>query len=253
MDDLSIKAVKNPNEGKVKQRREISPVLPDVYKGALVCLVAPPKSGKGTTIQNLIHRENMYKDLFEEVYIISPTIHTDQTAHYSRIKYENTCYDQYDDSIVDNIIRHQKGKIAQEGTDTSYCLILDDLCGQFSKNGGKKGNAAIHLCSRWRHYVRPHSYDPSMVLYSTQRYYDLNKIVRCCATHIMFSSKIKNSKEWTSIIEDYADQFGGQAVFQEMINKVQEDDGYNWLYLNIEDSIAYKNFTEQLYPKNLNS
>ena len=69
----------------------------------------------------------------------------------------------------------------------------------------------------------------------------------------MFSSKIKNSKEWTSIIEDYADQFGGQAVFQEMINKVQEDDGYNWLYLNIEDSIAYKNFTEQLYPKNLNS
>ena len=101
--------------------------------------------------------------------------------------------------------------------------------------------------------MRPHSYDPSMVLYSTQRYYDLNKIVRCCATHIMFSSKIKNTKEWTSIKEDYADMFGGEAVFQEMINKVQEDDGYNWLYLNIEDSIAYKNFTEQLYPKNLNS
>ena len=249
MDDLSIKPVKNPNSGPLKKRKEISPVLPDVYKGALVCLVAPPKSGKGTTIQNLIHRENMYKDMFEEVYIISPTIHTDQTAHYSKVKYENTCYDQYDDSIVDNIIRHQKQKIAQPDTDTSYCLILDDLCGQFSKNGGKKGNAAIHLCSRWRHYVRPHSYDPSMVLYSTQRYYDLNKIVRCCATHIMFSSKIKNSKEWASIKEDYADMFGGETVFQEMIDAVQEDDGYNWLYLNIEDSIAYKNFTTQLYPK----
>ena len=32
MEDLSIKPVKNPNEGDQKQRREISPVLPDVYK-----------------------------------------------------------------------------------------------------------------------------------------------------------------------------------------------------------------------------
>jgi len=250
MDDLNIKPVKNPNEGEVIKRRELSEVLPDVYKGALVCLVAPPKSGKGTVVQNLIFRQNMYKDLFEECYVISPTYMTDQTAHYMRIKYENTCYDQYDDGIINNMIKFQKDKIENTNDSTSYCLILDDLCGQFSKNGGKKGNAAIHFCSRWRHYVRPHSYDPSLVLYSTQRYYDLNKIVRCCATHIMFSSRIKNAKEWTNIKEDYADMFGGDAIFQEMINEVQKDDGYDWLYLNIEDGKAYKNFTTQLYPKN---
>jgi hypothetical protein len=250
MDDLSIKPIKPPDGGPKKKRRELSPILPDIYKGALVCLIAPPKSGKGTITQNLIHRENMYKDLFDEVYIISPTIHTDQTAHYSKIKYENTCYDQYDDGVIDNIIRNQQQKIEQDDRDTGYCLILDDLVGQFSKNGGKKGNAAIHLCSRWRHYVRPHSYDPSLILYSTQRYYDLNKIVRCCATHIMFSAKIKNSKEWTSIKEDYADMYGGDAVFQEMIDEVQKEEGYNWLYLNIEDGTAYKNFTTQLFPKN---
>jgi len=246
MDDLDIKPIKNPNGDSV-QRKLVNDVLPDIYKGAMVCIVGGPKSGKGTTIQNLIHRESMYKDLFSDVYIISPTIYTDQTAHYSRVKYENTCYDQYNDGIIAGIIQNQKDKISKPEVDTSYAIILDDLCGQFSKNGGKKGQAAIHLCSRWRHYVRPHSYDPSLILYSTQRYFDLNKIVRCCATHLMFSGGIKNSKEWLNIMEDYADLYGGEGHFQSMIDRVQETP-YSWLYLNIEDGVAYKNFTEQLYP-----
>tara|TARA_R110000744_G_scaffold62670_2_gene129344 strand:- start:610 stop:1350 length:741 start_codon:yes stop_codon:yes gene_type:complete len=246
MNDLDIKPIRNPNSD-FKERKLLNPTLPDIYKGALVCVVGGPKSGKGTMWNNLLHRESMYRDLFGKVYIISPTIYTDQTSHYSRLKWENTCFDQYDDSIIEKIIKHQKDLIADDNEDTSYCLILDDLCGQFSKNGGKKGNAAIHFCSRWRHYVRPHSYDPSLILYNTQRYYDLNKITRCCATHMMFSGGIKNSKEWQNICDDFADLFGGEAKFREMITTVQETP-YAWLYLNIEEGVAYKNFTQQLYP-----
>lgn len=248
MDTLDIKPIKPPeSKCKKKTRRLLHCNLPDIYKGSLVCVVGGPKSGKGTTIQNLIHRESMYKDLFSDVYIISPTINTDQTASWSKLKYADTCYDQYDDSIIEKIIANQKQKIATEDEDTSYCLILDDLCGQFSKSGGKKGQSAIHLCSRWRHYVRPHSYDPSLILYSTQRYFDLNKIVRCCSTHLMFSGQIKNSKEWESIKIDFADLYGGDTNFDTMIAKVQETP-YSWLYLNIEDGLAFKNFTEQLFP-----
>ena len=248
MNDLDIKPVKPPElKGRNKKRKPLNPVLPDVYKGCMICVVGGPKSGKGTIVQNLLHRESMYKDLFDDVYIISPTIYTDQTAHYSRIKYEDTCYDQYDDSIIQGIIRNQKQKIDDVDAETSYCLILDDLCGQFSKNGGKKGNAAIHFCSRWRHYVRPHSYDPSLILYSTQRYFDLNKVCRCCATHLLFSGQIKNSKEWDNIKVDFADLYGGDANFERMIKEVQATP-YTWLYLNIEEGTAYKNFTDKLYP-----
>lgn len=248
MDTLDIKPIQPPDDAKIDpHRRVLNPILPDVYKGALLAIVSPPKGGKGTLVQNLLLRESMYKDLFEEVYIISPTIYTDQTAHYSKVKYEDTCYDAYDDSIIDGIIKNQKRKIKIDDEKTGYALILDDLCGQFSKNGGKKGNAAIHFCSRWRHYVRPHSYDPSLICYSTQRYFDLNKVVRCCATHLLFSGNIKNAKEWESIKIDFADLYGGDANFSAMIAEVQKEP-YNWLYLNIEDGTAYKNFTTKLFP-----
>tara|TARA_R110000765_G_scaffold111344_1_gene203073 strand:- start:1020 stop:1238 length:219 start_codon:yes stop_codon:yes gene_type:complete len=64
---------------------------------------------------------------------------------------------------------------------------------------------------------------------------------------MMFSGQIKNSKEWESIKIDFADLYGGDANFQSMIDEVQTTP-YAWLYLNIEDGTAFKNFTQQLFP-----
>ena len=47
---------------------------------------------------------------------------------------------------------------------------------------------------------------------------------------------------------DFADLYGGDANFDEMIREVQSTP-YTWLYLNIEEGTAYKNFTEKLYPR----
>ena len=59
---------------------------------------------------------------------------------------------------------------------------------------------AIAFSSRFRHYVKPNSGDPCLILYSTQRYYDLNRVVRNNATGLLFSGNIKSKKEWENII-----------------------------------------------------
>ena len=238
-----------PEEGaRRKDLRELHPNLPDVYSGQLIALVAPIRSSKSTTWNNFLHNENFYKDLFNDVFIISNTIATDATSRFSYKQFKNTCYEIYNDSIINGIVKQQRAKIDNDEEDTSYALILDDLLGQFPKNG-RKGAAAIHFSTRFRHYVKPNSGDPCLVLYSTQRYFDLSRIVRNNATGLLFSGNIKSRKEWESIMDDYADTFGGRQRFEEMIKRVQEVP-YTWLYLRLDTKPpqALMNFQEQLYP-----
>lgn len=248
LEKLKIIPIKPEPQAKRKNQRPLHPNLPDVYKGQLIALVAPIRSSKSTTWNNLIHNENMYKDLFSDCYIISNTIATDATSRFSYQQFKHTCYEMYNDKIIKDIIRNQRAKIDNDEPDTSFALILDDLLAQFPKNG-RKGMEAIAFSSRFRHYVKPNSGDPCLVLYSTQRYFDLNRVVRNNATGLLFSGNIKSKKEWENIIDDYADTFGGQERFKEMIKEVQAEP-YTWLYLKLDTQppTAFKNFTHQLYP-----
>jgi hypothetical protein len=246
--NLKIIPIRPEESAKRKDLKELHPNLPNIYKGQLLALVAPIFSSKSTTWNNLIHNENFFKDMFSDVYIISNTIATDATSRFSYKQYKHTCYEIYNDNIIKDIVKNQKSKIENDLPDTSYALILDDLLGQFPKNG-RKGAAAIHFSTRFRHYVKPNSGDPCMVLFSTQRYFDLSRIVRNNCTGLLLSGNIKSKKEWESIMEDYADVFGGKKKFQEMIKIVQAQP-FTWLYLKMDTKppTALMNFTDQLYP-----
>ena len=247
-DKLKIMPIKPEVLKGLRKKRDLHSNLPDPYKGALIALVAPIRSSKSTTWNNLIHNENMFKDLFSDVFVISNTIASDASSRFTYAQYKHTCYEMYNDSIIKNIIKHQKAKIANNEPDTSFAIILDDLLGQFPKNG-RKGMEAIALSSRFRHYVKPGSGDPCMMLYSTQRYFDLNRVVRNNATSLLFSGNIKSKKEWENIIDDYADAFGGRTIFEGMIKRVQSKP-YQWLYLDLTQTppVARLNFGEQLFP-----
>jgi len=231
-------------EGKTR-KKELHPNLPDVYQGQLLSLVAPIRSSKSTTWNNLILSDNFFNDMFQDVHVISNTIASDKTSRFAYKKFRHTCHDLYNDSIIRGIITRQKAKMKNKEEDCSFALILDDLLNQFPKNG-KKGMEAIAFASRFRHYSNG---DPCMLLYSTQRYYDLNKIVRNNSTGIMFSGNIKSRKEWEQISDDFADVVGGKEHFDDMIKEVQKEP-YQWLYLKLDTTPprAYKNFTTQLFP-----
>ncbi len=79
-------------------------------------VLGPSGAGKGILIQNLIL--DVYKDLFESIYIVSPSIHVDHT-NSNIIKYLDSkmilsddepplYYDHYDPEALQNIIDTQR-------------------------------------------------------------------------------------------------------------------------------------------------
>jgi hypothetical protein len=247
-DELNIIPIKD-DEDEIKRgkKKQLHPNLPDIYKGELLAIIAPIRSGKSVLWNNLLLSDAFFNDMFSSVNIISNTIASDKSSRFSYKKFKNTCHDMYDDSIIKNLIKRQKTKIDNNDEDTSFCLILDDLLNQFSKTG-RRGQEAISFASRFRHYRKMP--DPAMLLYSTQRYFDLNRVVRNNATGLMFSGNIKSTKEWEDIMDDFADAFEGRKHFEEMIKVVQQKP-FQWLYLKMDRTPpeAYLNFTTRLYPK----
>ena len=77
--DLTILPVRKTTSG-IKQLREVSPILPDIKTGACCAIVSTPKSGKGNLIMNLLLRESMFRDAFQDVYVFSSTSKSDQTC-----------------------------------------------------------------------------------------------------------------------------------------------------------------------------
>ena len=246
MDTTKILPIK-AEEDKYKIIRELNPILPDVYKAQLLSIVAPIRSGKSVLWNNLLHRDSMYKNLFEEICIISPTIANDASSRFTYKEYRHGCHEIYNDQIIENLVEKQKMKIEQD-LPASYCLILDDLCGQFSKSG-KKGSAAIHFATRFRHYVRPNTGDPALVICSTQKYRDLHPILRCNSTGVLISGNIKSRKEIDAIVDDWADSYGSRKNFLALFKKVQKIP-YAFLYLKLDAPggvEAYLNFEKLLW------
>jgi hypothetical protein len=247
LETLKIVPIQEEKRKKSK-RKKLHPNLPDVYDSQLIGIISPLRGGKDTMISNLMLKEGMYNDLFPEdsVHVISNTIKTDATSRFLYAKYKDNCHERYSDQIIKNIVKKQQQKMDDpECKNTGFALIMNDIHGEFPKNSSaKRGMEAINFSTRFRHSSRYH--DPCLVLYSTQRYYDLSPVLRNNCTSIMFGGNIKNLKEWELIKNDFSDAFGGIRKFEEMIKEVQEKP-YQWLFLKLDKGEAYLNFEKRLF------
>ena len=81
MTDLNIYQVM-PEEEEENVKRELHENLPNIYKAQALLLVSPLRGGKSSLICNLMEREEMFKDLFANVDIISPTVAQDSTWRF---------------------------------------------------------------------------------------------------------------------------------------------------------------------------
>ena len=105
--------------------------------------------GKSTISANMILRKEFYNQPEEKYFdlfiIISPTIYNDATSK-ELLKYADAIYDEYDDSIIDQIIELQKEANEDDDDEDQHVLLLvDDLL-------GVKMNKLRYLSTRYRHY-----------------------------------------------------------------------------------------------------
>jgi len=242
--DLTILPIQPP-ESEKKKRKKLHPNLPDIYKGQLIVVAAPIRSGKSVLWNNLILNPNFYNDCFQDIHIISNTIFNDATSRFAAEKYQHTCHEMYSDEIINNIVKQQKAKKKGDG-DTSFALILDDICGDLNKHG-RKGGKAIHFATRFRHSVNKG--DPVLFMFNNQKYNDISTIIRNNMTGLFLSGNIKSQKELQTIKEDIQDTFGGSKAFDSYMERAREKP-YSWLYFRLDSTPpeVFLNFKEKLYP-----
>jgi len=243
--DLTILPIQ-PEDSEKRVKKKIHPNLPDIYKGQLLVVASPIRSGKSVLWNNMVLNPNFYDGCFQDVHIISNTIFNCSTSRFAAEKYKHTCYEMYNDEIINNIVKDQRNKKKGEG-DSSFALILDDICGDLNKHG-RKGGKAIHFATRFRHAVNKG--DACLYMINNQKYNDISTIIRNNMTGLLLSGNIKSNKELTSIKEDIADTFGGSAKFDEYYERAKEKP-YQWLYFRLDSTPpeVYLNFKEKLFPK----
>ena len=234
MNDLTILPIRESgNEQKLK--RPIHPNLPNIATGQLGIMISPVKSGKSTIISNLLLSPSFYRDQFDIVYIISNTIHNDQTSRFLKEQFPETIFDKYSDETINNIITYQKS--FPKDKQPFIALILDDFL-------GIRGNSMIyHLASRFRHY------NIGLLLMASQLFRGLPPVLRANATFVILGSPNASEFELMKMAEEYGGAFGGEKHFLQLYKEATPN-RYDFLYLDLSSNPpnAYSNFTRQIFP-----
>ena len=177
----------------------------------------------------------MYRGQFDIVYVISNTIHNDTTSRFLKEKFPDTVFDQYSDETVKNIINYQKSFPKKD--QPFVAIILDDFL-------GIKSNSMIyHLATRFRHY------NIGLLLMASQLFRGLPPVLRQNATFAIIGSPNPSEFELSKMAEEWGSVFGGEQNFLALYKEATPE-RYDFLYLDLASNppLAYKNFTQQIYP-----
>jgi hypothetical protein len=203
--------------------------LPDLP--CIMVLVAPTKSGKTVLLSNLLLRDDFYKDVHDNVTIMSNTIDQDETGRF--LKKSCDTYVGYDDIILGGIITQQK-QFSDE--DRPFIgLLFDDILGSV-----KRSSYLNSLVTRSRHF------GVGLLAISVQSFKALGPTIRNnCNAFICMN--LQNMSELEKISLEYNGMFGGDKKFRAIYHKATEKQ-YDFLYLDLQsnNARAFRNFEEQL-------
>ena len=191
--------------------------------GACLVLSAFPGSGKTSYMQNLIGRDEYFKDLFTGgIYIISPTINNDIGAAVYR-DMADFISDDYSEELAQGIYNNILGMEKEDRHPN--IIIFDDCIGQF-----KQRTIAGKMASTCRHMK-------SLVCFSTQQIKALPPIIRANISHMVIWH-CPSSKEFQSLVEINAGM-GGEDNFIKCYNEACSMK-YGMLLCDYRDMKMYK-------------
>ena len=228
---LQILQVQDPDRPKNVLKRKIDPVLPDIAKNCCILIIGKVRASKSTIISNLLLNDNFYNDLFDNVYVISPTASQDATSRFLVDKYDGSVFNEYSDELIEQILRRQKS--FPKDKRPLVMLVIDDCLGMIPKNA-----LLWHLSSRYRHY------NVCMVI-TTQAFKRVDPVLRVNASHVLVCWNLADV-EVEKIAAEYGSLLGTDDDFTRTYRQRVQKDPYSFLYLNMDNGEVHKNFTERL-------
>jgi hypothetical protein len=240
---LKIRKLYEKDEDKTTLSREINPILPDVSKKQLILILGGVSTGKTTMLTNLLYSDDFYNNIFQLKYIISPSIYNDRSARAFREDENAILLDMYSDEAIEQIIENQKLDEGDSFSTQPFSLLLLDDCVEGNHRGTGSNNSKIsQLCTRFRHL------NLNIILSAQSINQGFSSLIRCNCRSIILK-KLRNTSEKKKFQIQFSDLFGGEDNFNSMYSYVFDgnEDKYNFLYLNLDDMKAYKNFEKLIY------
>ena len=184
----------------------------------------------------MLLREEFYRDFFDDVYMVSPTIFIDKTHRFLAEDPLIQCYDEYSDALMDAIIEHQLSFDKEVRPLTA--LILDDILGLITRH-----SRVAKLASRFRHY------NLGMLLLSTQMFKSVPPVIRGNVTMLIIGSPWHNEEELQKVAETYGEMFGGVNNFKALYRQ-HTPERYDFIVCKLDQNPAemWKTFEEKVYP-----
>ena len=229
---------------KVKQFESKQSRYPQVNK--LPCrsiILGPSGSGKGILLQNMIL--DIYRGLFERIFIWSPSIDLDQTwlpvKKYieSELKVnteKEQCYfSDYNPDDLERVIsmQHKLADYQKKQNHTKIyqiLIIVDDFADE--ANFTRHSKLLHSLFTRGRH-----SFISTIV--ATQKFRAINNIIRVNATDL-FVFKLRNQGELDAFIEEVS-ALADKKTLLEMYHLATEEP-YSFLYVKLNERDPNKMF-----------
>ena len=192
-------------------------------------VIAPTGGGKGVVIQNMLFNDQFYRDMFDLIVYVSPTIHEDRTASHMREMEDDKLILRDDVENLDRLLTELIDMQGQsDNKDRHTLLVLDDTIGLIK--AGSKINSAIMS-------LRHHRISVIMV---TQYYKGVSPRIRVNTSAFVFF-KNANRAEVKKVIDELSGQYEDFEKYYRYATKSR------FSFLFVDGTRLYKNFTTLLY------
>jgi len=173
-------------------------------------LLGPPRSGKSHTINNLILRSELYRNVFDTIHLISPTAQNDDSmAHLLKCDCV-TYHADYSDQLINAIVSDQeaaKKDAEKHGDRPPRCLIVvDDGVGLMDRR-----SALAQLSTRYRHYA-------TSILIASQVFREISNTIRKNASWLIIYP-MSSMKELAALSEEYESAAPGVGRYVAALNR----------------------------------
>ena len=245
MTDLKVYPIKIDEDKLGESKKDIIPDL--VHFNVLLGKI---RSGKSVLLQNLYLSPRFFGDDYDVKILISPSIHNDTQLKYMVENFDYV-FDEYSETLLDHIINDL---IKNDEEDNRYLLVLDDIMGDqgfVMKKQGKQ-DAFSSMITKYRHIGSEAlgTEGRLAICLTCQMYRFLTNTIRqnVQGLHIMGSFP---ESELKKVAEDYSFIGGSQKEFLDIFKRSRKNP-YDFLYINIPQLKAYRNYEELLWSSDLN-
>ena len=218
---LEIKPIKCDKDGLKDKEHYLSKcgALPKINTCTIICGSAG--SGKTNLLNNILTNENMYKDYFNDYYVLSETGDSDEVLKSIGVKEENI-YTDLEEGIekIGEMMKIQKKIIKAVGADKApqICLIFDDCI----NNRKLLKHKVFHRC-----FIMNRHHNLTIFLLS-QYLKKIPPLIRTQSSMIYFQGSLQNDQQ---VAEIYAPPAYSIREFLQMI-KMATKEKYSFMFIN---------------------